>query len=71
MALQRQLADGTEYPCHKCGRAFRPGEMKYRRSSGKPGMPGTFTIGGKAWVWVHTECAPTRHKQHGRVKIKR
>lgn len=67
MALQRYMADGTEHPCHKCGRNFTVGEMKIRRPSYKPGMPGTFTVGGRYYVWTHEGCAPTRHKRHGMV----
>lgn len=68
MALVRQMADGTEQPCHKCGRAFKPGEMKTKRPSNKPGLRGTFTVGGKYYVWVHEGCGPQRTKTHKRVK---
>lgn len=70
MALSRQMADGTEHPCHKCGKPFQPMSMKVKRPSGKPGMPGTFSVGGKAYVWVHDACSPTKLKNHGRVKTK-
>lgn len=68
MALRRQLADGTESACHKCGRDFRPGELKTQRPSHKPGLPGTFSVGGKHFVWVHEGCGPQRTKTHKRVK---
>lgn len=71
MALKRQMADGTEYPCHKCGGDFKPGELKTQRPSSKPGMPGTFTVGGAAHVWVHEKCGPQKHKKHGRVKARK
>lgn len=65
------MADGTEFPCHKCGDDFSPGDMKIKRPSRKPGLPGTFSIGGKSYVWVHEKCSPTRLKTHGRVKNNR
>jgi hypothetical protein len=34
-------------------------------------MPGVETIGGNSYVWVHANCAPTRHKKHGRSSKKR
>lgn len=64
MALERAIADGTEYLCHKCGEGFRPGTIKVKRPSRKPGMPGTFSVGGAAYVWVHANCSPTRNKGH-------
>jgi hypothetical protein len=43
--------------------------MKTQRPSGKPGLPGTFSVGGKAYVWVHEGCGPQRTKTHKRVKV--
>lgn len=65
MALVRQMADGTEAPCHKCGEPFNVGDMKIKRPSHKPGLPGVETVGGKGYVWTHEKCAPTRYKRHG------
>jgi hypothetical protein len=64
MALERAIADGTEGSCHKCGQEIRPATIKVKRPSKKPGMPGTFTVGGASYVWVHEKCSPTRTKGH-------
>ena len=71
MALVRILADGEESPCHKCGSRFKPGSMKVKRPSFKPGVPGTFTEGGKHYVWVHEKCAPTKAYYNGTKKKSR
>lgn len=64
MALKTLMASGTEAPCHKCGKEIRLGDFIVERPSRKPGKPGTFTRGGKARVYVHEECAPTRTSGH-------
>lgn len=71
MALIRLIADGEETPCHKCGREFRPGTMKVKRPSRKPNARGAFSEGGKAYVWVHDTCAPTKASYHGQAKVRR
>lgn len=45
--------------------------MKIKRPSSKPNLPGAFSEGGAAYVWVHENCAPTRSKKHNWNKGKR
>ncbi len=70
MALIRLLADCTEPPCHKCNGSFKPGSLKVKRPSLKPTGANAFSVGGKATVWVHEACSPTRTSRHTQ-KVKR
>lgn len=59
MALRFEMANGLEPPCHHCQRHFKPEDLKVREPSKLPARhPDTFTIGGRAYQWVHPKCSP-------------
>jgi hypothetical protein len=65
VALERQMARGTEPPCYRCGNPILPEQLIVRKPSDRPaGFPDTFTVGGKGYVWVHEKCSPQKTKRH-------
>lgn len=59
MALQIQMADGSEPPCHRCGKEFRAGDMKV----GRP-REGAGGRDGLSWVHAKAPCDPRKSDKH-------
>lgn len=73
MALRMRMADGTEPPCHTCGKPLRPGDFKIERPMrfDRHNRPGEEHTGAKHKGWVHEKCAPTKSYQHTTARRRR